>query len=65
MCVGGGGGGGGGGGQHHYISMGRDMPTKGVLFQSLSGTGMYLLYKSGKGFKYVRKGVHVFFERGR
>ena len=41
-------------GAHHYISMGRDVPTKGVLFSESVWNGDVLhCKKPGKGFKYT------------
>ena len=38
----------------HYISMVRDVPTKGVLFsESVWNGGVFHCKKSGKGFKYT------------
>ena len=43
VCLGSGGGGGWG---THYISMGREVPTKGVLVLSLSGMGVCFILKN-------------------
>ena len=51
----------GGGAVTHYISMGRDVPTKGVLFQILFGMGVHVIVKNlGRDSCItVWKGVHV------
>ena len=52
LCRGPGGGVWGGG--NHYISMGKDVLTKGVLFsESVWNGGICHCQKSGKGFKYT------------